>query len=331
MGFEGSRWPQKAAFALFLSHDVDQIHDRELLRVLADLNHIRRCLFNGENGDVSLAARRIARSLLRPKPASRDFETILNIEARYGYRSTWFLLHDKYWARQGSRYSFRCPEIRHIARMILEAGGELAVHGGYYRFNSAELYRESMDAVEKHFGVKPCGIRNHLLRFSEPHTWKAQEEAGFAYDATWGKPNHLGPLGERHLPFFPSDSIRPEDGRRSDGTLNAHPPTLNILELPITVMDVTLFRYHSLEGKAALEAAWQAIQPTVAARGLVSLLWHNNYFNEPEYWDWQMVYEELLTRLASLNPWCATGAEISRWWRAQHNPGCGNRPASIAR
>ena len=67
---------------------------------------------------------------------------------------------------------------------------------------------------------------------------------------------------------------------------------------------------------AALEAAWQAIQPTIAAGGLVSLLWHNNYFNEPEYWDWQMVYEELLARLAALNPWCATGAEINQWWRS---------------
>ena len=107
--FGSSQWPHGASFALFLSHDVDQIHDRELFRVLADVNHVRRRLLNGENGDVALAVRRIARSLLRPKPAALDVQTILNIEARHGFRSTWFLLHDKYWARQGSRYSFNRP------------------------------------------------------------------------------------------------------------------------------------------------------------------------------------------------------------------------------
>ncbi len=320
--FGSRQWPHGASFALFLSHDVDQIHDLELFRVLADVNHVRRLLSQGENGNVALAIRRIARSLLRPKPAEQDFKTIIEIESRHGFRSTWFLLHDKYWARQGSRYSFACPEIQRIARMILDAGGELGVHGGYYRLNNAALYRESMDAIEKYFGVRPCGIRNHLLRFSEPETWRAQEAAGFAYDATYGKPDHLGALGGRHFPFFPTDSAVSELPRRLEGSPDSQPTTLNILELPITVMDVTVFRYHKQEGKGALETAWQAIEPTIQAGGLVSLLWHNNYFNEPEYWDWQMVYEELLARLAALQPWCTTGAEINNWWRAQRIGDC---------
>lgn len=328
-----SQWPHGSLFALFISHDVDQIHDRELFRVLADVNHVRRRLLNGENGNVELAARRIVRSLLCPKPATFDVETILSVESRHGFRSTWFLLHDKYWARHGSRYSFKCSAIKEIARRILEAGGELGVHGGYYRFNNVALYRESMDAVERYFGVRPCGIRNHLLRFSEPETWQAQKAAGFAYDATWGKADHLGALGGHHFPFFPMVPTLSEQCHGLNGHLNSQlgqpssvlrpsssapqPSTLDILELPITVMDATVFRYHRLAGKAALEAAWQAIQPTIKAGGLVSLLWHNNYFNEPEYCDWQMVYEELLARLASLKPWCATGAEINQWWRAR--------------
>ena len=81
-------------------------------------------------------------------------------------------------------------------------------------------------------------------------------------------------------------------------------------------MDVTLFRNLGLAGEAALEAAWRAIEPVAQAGGLVTLLWHNNYFNEPEYRDWQWTYEQLLERLAALKPWCAPGAEIERWWRA---------------
>ncbi len=298
-----ARWPEDRPFALFLSHDVDQIHDRELFRVLADVNHIRRRLVNGESGDTQLACRRVARSLFNPKPALKEFETLTALEGNHGFRSTYFLLHDDYWARQGARYSFKCEAIRTIASMIQNAGGELGVHGGYYRFNNPALYRESLEAVESHFGVRPCGIRNHLLRFSYPETWRAQAEAGFAYDATYGLPGELGPRGGWPFPFQTCDA--------STGRL------LDLYELPITVMDATLFRHLQLTGEAALEKAWETVQDVMRVGGLVSLLWHNNYFNEPEYWDWQMVYEELLRRLAPLQPWCATGAEINAWARGR--------------
>lgn len=298
-----SSWPAGRAFGLFLSHDIDQIHDRELFRVLADLNHVRRIWTQGEKGDAALALRRVARALFAPKPAEKNFETILAIEARYGFLSTFFVLHDPYWSRHGPRYRLTCSEIRRIAQIIGAAGCEIGVHGGVLRFNQARGYRESREALRKALGVEAVGIRNHLLRFSGAETWAAQEAAGFRYDATFGYSDRLGPREGRMAPFFPNQS-KIGDNR-------------GILELPLTVMDVTLFRNLGLEGEAALAAAWSAIEPVVQGGGLVSLLWHNNYFNEPEYHDWQWVYEQLLDRLAALNPWCGTGAEIDRWWRSK--------------
>jgi peptidoglycan/xylan/chitin deacetylase (PgdA/CDA1 family) len=290
------QWPEGRPFALFLSHDVDQIHDRELFRVLADLNHVRRIWTQGEKGNAALALRRVARALIAPKPAEKDFGTILEIEARHGFRSTFFVLHDPYWSRHGPRYRLSCPEIRRIADLVRGAGGEIGLHGGYLRFNQADGYRESRAALRDALGVDAVGIRNHFLRFSGADTWAAQEAAGFRYDTTFGFADRLGPRDDRLAPFVP-------EGR-------------TILELPLTVMDVTLFRNLGMAGEAALEAAWRAIEPVAQAGGLVTLLWHNNYFNEPEYRDWQWTYEQLLERLAALNPWCATGAEIERHWRA---------------
>lgn len=295
------RWPGGAPFALFLSHDIDQIYDRELFRVLADVNHIRRILTQGETGNAPSAARRLLRALFRPKRTLVDFETILQIERRHGFRSTFFLLHDRYWARQGARFSFEDREIQEIGRMALHAGCELGVHGGYYRFNRPDLYRESKEAVATVFGHEPVGVRNHLLRFSYPETWRAQAEAGFEYDATYGFRSVPGARAGLALPFFPFDE-------------SAEKP-LPLLELPLAVMDTSIFRYLRLEGEAALDFAWQLVARLANHGALVSLLWHNNFFNEPEYWDWQMVYEKLLERLAVLKPWCATGAEINRWWR----------------
>jgi peptidoglycan/xylan/chitin deacetylase (PgdA/CDA1 family) len=307
MNSSPSSWPDGHSFGLFLSHDIDQIHDRELFRVLADLNHIRRMVVQGEKGSVSLALRRVVRALIAPKPAKQDFQTILEIEARYGFRSTFFILHDPYWSRNGPRYRLECRELRQIVGLIRMAGGEIGLHGGFSRFNRSDLYRDSREALRRACGVEPVGIRNHLLRFSYPETWLAQEAAGFRYDATFGMADRPGPIDGRTGPFFPVD---PATGR-----------ALDIVALPLTVMDVTLFRNLGLEGAAALEAAWNAIDPVIHAGGLVTLLWHNNYFNEPEYRDWQWTYEQLLERLAALNPWCATGAEVAAWWRSEGEGG----------
>ncbi len=299
-------WPHNAPFALFLSHDIDQIHDRELFRILADLNHVRRMWTQGEKGNTALALRRVGRALFSPKPPERDFETILEIEARYGFRSTFFVLHDPYWSRQGPRYTLQSAALHRIIRMIQAAGCEVGLHGGYYRFNQPALYRESRLALQEALGVDAVGIRNHLLRFSYPETWLAQEAAGFKYDATFGHPDQLGPRGGRMFPFLSSTM------NHEPSTINHEPSTL--LVLPLTVMDVTLFRSLGLTGQQALDAAWGAITPVIQAGGLVSLLWHNNYFNEPEYRDWQWVYEQLLSRLAALKPWCGTGKEIVSCW-----------------
>ncbi|MHC1765388.1 MAG: polysaccharide deacetylase family protein [Verrucomicrobiia bacterium] len=262
----------------------------------------------GENGSVALGCRRILRSLLKPKRTLQDFETILALEGQHGFRSTFFILHDRYFARQGARFSIRGKDIREIGRMAVNAGCELGVHGGYYRFNNVALYRESKECLQEVFGVNPVGIRNHLLRFSYPETWLAQEQAGFEYDTTYGYRSVPGPRSGLAFPFFPYHISEQRE--------------MNLLELPLTVMDTTIFRYLRLKGEAAFEFTWKLVERLARHGALITLLWHNNFFNEPEYWDWQMVYQRLLERLAALKPWCATGAEINHWWRARRAVQC---------
>lgn len=298
-----ARWPGGRQFALLLSHDIDQIHDRELWRVLADVNHIRRVWQQGEHGSVGLAFRRLTRALFSPKPAALDYDTILEIEKRHGFRSTFFVLHDRYWARQGARFSIEDPEIQTIARRAKEAGCEVTVHGGYYRFNDAERYRQSREEVGRVFSVQPEGIRNHLLRYSYPDTWRAHAAAGFSYDATYGYNCRPGPRSGLALPFYAYDRTREEQ--------------LDLVVLPLTVMDTNIYRFLRLQGEQALEAAWAVVKRLADRGALVTLLWHGNFFNEPEYWDWQYVYERLLERLEQMHPWCATAAEINDWWRAR--------------
>ena len=288
-----TNWPKNEKFALFLSHDVDQIYDRELFHFLATLNHIKRMMLSGERGSCKNALSRLLRIVFNPKPVDKDFRTILNIESKYGFKSTFFLLHDPYWCRHGARYSISSPQLKSIVDLIKETECEIGLHGGYYRFNDAEKYRESRELLEETFDIEVSGIRNHLLRFSGNETWDAQQKAGFKYDATFGYSERPGARDDKFFPFKPDN--------------------MDLTVLPLTVMDATLFRNMNLNLDQALETAWKAIEPVIEKGGLVSLLWHNNFFNEPEYAEWQACYELLLERLAEFNPWNATGGDIARW------------------
>jgi hypothetical protein len=297
------RWPGGRPFALFLSHDVGQVRGRDFYRMSSDMKHNRRRILPGGPSGSRPVCHRAARGRLRAQPDTKGVETLLAIEGRHGFRSTFFLVHDENWVRQGAWGSLQSPEIQTLVHMVLDARCELGVHGGFHRFNNAALYRESLDAVESAFGVRPCGIRNHLLRFSYPETWRSQAEAGFGYDATYGLQSELGPRGGWPFPFQTCDASTAE--------------LLDLYELPVTVMDATLFGHLRLAGVAALEKAWEVVWGVIGIGGLVSLLWHKNHFNQLGHADGRRVYEELLNRLAPLKPWCATGAEINSWWRAK--------------
>lgn len=288
--------------ALFLSHDVDQIHDRGVYRTLGDVNHLRRVLAGNEAGDAGECARRIARSLFNPKDLRRQFESILRIEEAHGWRSTFFFLEGARWSPYGARYSLEDQRVRDLGSTLLGAGCEIGVHGGWYDLDDAEGYRRSADRGENAFGVRPTGIRNHFLRFTGVATWKAQREAGFEYDSTWGWTDRIGHRDGRMHPFEPVD---PESEK-----------SLGLVVLPLSVMDTALFRGGRLAGAAAVEAVVSVALETARAGGLLTLLWHNNYFDEPEYSGWQETYREVLRRLAELRPWCATGSEIVSWWRS---------------
>lgn len=300
-------WPGGAPFALFLSHDVDQVHDRGFYRALGDLNHLRRVSVGNEPGDARACARRIGRSLFAPKPLQRPFETLRRIEEHHGWRSTFFFLEGSRWSRYGSRYSLEDSRVRALGRMLLDGGCEIGVHGGWYDLDSPTGYRRSAERVKEAFGIRPVGIRNHYLRLSGEATWSAQVDAGYEYDSTFGWADRPGHRDGKTHPFMPFIDSTPDRNR--------------FVVLPLVVMDTSLFRYLKLDCRQAVAEVTRLADLSERAGGLLSLLWHNNFFDEPEYAEWEEAYRIVLERLASRRPYCGTGAEIAAWWRASGRDG----------
>lgn len=303
-------WPHGRPMAAVLTHDVDLIYDRELFRVLANLNRLRRLWFGQERGQKGACLHRLARSLLHPKNPGKDIRRLRALERRYGFPSTFFLLEDRYWARHGARYRWEDPVVRRIAAELAEEGCELGIHGSYYDFSDSNFLRRQRERFESIFGVTAAGIRNHYLRFNGVCTWEAQENAGFAYDSTYGFNKIAGTRGGLALPFFPHDPAN-----------NLH---IDVLELPLTIMDTTVFGWMGLDAQKAAEMVQSHIEDLVRSGGMGVFVWHNNYFDEPEYYEYEEVYGVLLSALYEAKAWVTTGEGLQSWWRT-------NAPISIIR
>lgn len=294
------RWPDDRPCAAVLTHDIDVLHDRELFRILADCNHLRRMILRGERGHVGHCARRVVRNCFRPRRLGRDIAHLRDLERAHGFRSSFYFLIDRSrFNRNGGRYQIEEPAITQLIRGLVDEGCEVGVHGSYFEFDNVHYLGTARRRLEEVCGTRVVGIRNHQLQFSGLKTWRAQVEAGFEYDATWGLNESLGPLGGIPLPFAPAGGKSP----------------LPILELPLTIMDTTLFRWMALDERGASEVVTEHVDWLARTGSLGVFLWHNNFFLEEEYADWEGVYRVLLAALDRAGAWVATGAEVAAWWR----------------
>ena len=299
-------WPDRHQFALFLSHDVDQVYDRELFSILGTLNQLRRMWLRIDPRRCKECIKRLARSVFRPKDPLVQFKRILSIERYFSFRSTFYFLEDRTFNRYGGRYRYNDSTVKSIVRMVLDSGCEIGVHGSYYALDKPDVYRKQLESFENAFGIKPIGIRNHYLRHTGIKSWAAQSQAGFKYDGSFGFRDQVGIRKGRLFPFFPSEL-----------TENNTSIDRDFVAIPLTVMDSSLFRAMSLTPTKALNKCKELVTEIERDGGVLSLLWHNNYFDEPEFADWERVYEEILAFLKSRDVWNATGAEIASWWRTQ--------------
>jgi len=292
-----AKWPKALPFAVALSHDVDQIYDREFYRWMGDVNHLRRHFTQGERCQVRPCIKRILRPIFKPQDPFLQFKRIREIEGQYGWASTFFLLEDDYWRRMGGRFRWDDKRFPLMAQYLLEEHCELGIHGSAYSHACPEWWQAKCSRFERLYGKMPSGARNHYLKLAIPETWRAQAKAGMLYDATFGLPNHLGALGGFSFPFrVPLEKEQ------------------SLIELPLTVMDQTLFRYLKLDEETAFQRSCAEIENVIQINGLAVLLWHNNFFCEEEYQEWERVYAALLRWLAPQAPWVATCEAIAKWW-----------------
>lgn len=297
-------WPSGRPMAGCLTHDVDVVRRGKLPRGIA-IRDIGGALSSVARGRWRAAATRVA-TIARTAASDQDpywsFDRISALEARHDYRSTYYFMAGHHHPEDGS-YDLDKPPLAPLLRALAESGCEIGLHGSYASYTDSVLLQTQKADLEQRMGRAVTGHRNHFLRFRVPDSWRAQEAAGFSYDATLGYNDREGFRGGHAFPFHPYD-------------LGAD-RSLDLMEIPLAIMDVGLLKYRRLREEKAHESVVSVLEQTRSVNGLATLLWHNHTCYDPEYPGAGRLYERALDWLAARDAHVATAEEIDGWWRAR--------------
>ena len=216
---------------------------------------------------------------LRGSDPNWSFARMHELEALRGARSTHFVMAGRTHPADGPGYDRARAA---IVSQVLGQGDELALHPSYEASRRPELLDAQRSRLEALAGAPVRGVRFHYLRHDPHHTLPLLAARGFAYDSSQGYADRPGLRAGFSHPYRPYD-------------LAADRP-LDLLELPLAVMDATLAeeRYLNLDAGAGFERAAALLERVAEARGTVAVLWHNDRFDRPSARGWDAAYERLL-------------------------------------
>lgn len=282
-------------FAVCLTHDVDRLRK---FRLMPPLLTLKRVLFERRESKKAWRVftdylKAIGRSMEDPYLIA--FDRLLSLERAYGCASTFYFM------AEGEDYSVSSSDTKALMNRLLDERNEIGLHGGFDSYNDSTRLNDEKRLVEQALGAEVIGIRQHFLRWKTPETWRIQEKAGLKYDTTLSFADHVGfRCGICH-PYQPFDVL---EGR-----------ILDIWEVPLVVMDGSLFGYQDL----CLEEGWQVIKTLIDTveqhRGVFVTLWHNSSFYELEHPGRLDLYRGMLGYVASKDALRSTVLETLGTWQ----------------
>lgn len=271
-----ARWPNAAEYAACLTHDVDNV-SRPITHILE-----RRQRFSWP--DLLLA-------LLHLRSLYDNTEYVVSLERGSGVRSSFYFLTNEY----------DLSKLRKRVARLASEGWDMGLHGDFGTHDSLDRLAAAKKRFSEATSIVPAGVREHYLRFDFERTWDIMEAAGFDYDTTVGTTDSLGFRVGLCTPFHP-----PDRGWRP----------LRLLELPLVLMDTTLWGYLKRSEDDGMRDALALRDAVKEVNGLFTLLWHQ----ESVRMKGGRLYGTLLRSLLLDGCFVSSGAGISKWWRAREAP-----------
>lgn len=319
-------WPDDADFAVCLTHDMDHVSKHSPKQSFRDgmLRARRRWASEEESGKGYLdetgkvsAMKSVAGAVIgavssglkRGEDPYHRCEDWLEIEERYDAKSTFFVLPEEIGRSHisdpeychGDEVVFdgeRCT-VAEMVREIDERGWEIGLHPTWYAYDDQDLLRRQKEEIEKITQGDVESVRQHYLHYDPRRTPCAHHQAGFSYDSTVGFNRNVG---FRRGCSYPWRTYDLEDEE-----------SLDVLEIPMIVQDVALFRDGGLdlEEEQAIEYTMFLAEKVSETGGVLTLSWHASAIADDGR---RNVYENILEGLSERGAWFGSVKDIGKWW-----------------
>lgn len=259
-----------------ISHDIDRI-DKTYQYVTKPLRALKK-------GNLGLFFCYLWSTLTIRHPYW-GFDRMMEIERKYGVKSTCFFLNEsmkfkltqpKTWKLALGRYNIYDKRIIRIIKELEDDGWEIGVHGSYHSNNKYELLKHEKDVLESIVGHEVIGVRQHYLNFAD-NTFEIHVKAGFKYDSTWGLTRGIGFKEGKVKPFFPIEGS-------------------DYCEIPMTIMDSPF---------AETPDKWEEFEKIVDEIDMndayLVINYHNNNFSNSDFLGYDTDYIRMIEILKCRN------------------------------
>lgn len=283
-----------------LSHDIDRIAKYDYYGTaykILELFGLKPSI-SGRLQNLKLIPKYIFSFLFLPRKFDPywNFVKLREVETTLGIRSTWYFL-EKQDKHDNSRYTFTEKKIQKLMEFLVSEKCEIGLHGTVRSAFDLNAMSSTLNNLKENTTYPITGNRQHKLIFKNPNTFKVQQEAGLRYDHTLTFAEHEGFRNSYCFPYRPYDFEKDE--------------MMNIWEIPLIVMDGTLFYYRKLSFKEIEQQIDLLVTEVKKFGGIFSLLWHNSHFNEDEFPGIGMFYKKILQQITNTGIIPMTAAETS--------------------
>jgi peptidoglycan/xylan/chitin deacetylase (PgdA/CDA1 family) len=279
-------YPEGKKFAVCLSHDIDVVYLSKLSIILGAAKSL---LIQHQ---IKSAFKMLFYNINKKWNPWWNFKDIMALEEKYDAKSSFYFLT----LNKGDLdFNFEIDDLEYEIGNIVDKGWEVGLHGGHEAYNNLDEIKEKKKRLEKVLGKKVVGYRNHFLKFKVPDTWELLSKAGFKYDTTFGYADCVGFRNGMCHPFKPFNLDTNKE--------------IDILEIPLTIMDCTLFDYMRLDFDKAWDVTKMRIDTVEKYNGVITILWHNTDM----VGEMLKFYEKILKYCYEKKAWMTSGEEIWKW------------------
>ena len=296
-------YPDNKKFAICLTHDVDYLYHNQYLKTLPrhmidgtksllSLNYkaFKNTLSSVLNNEIHTSKRNV---VVR-RNSDWSVSKTLDFEKKYNAKSTFYFLS----LSEGEQgFNYNLSDIKDVLQEMEFSNCEIGLHGGHLAYNNLNKLKDEKQKLESILNKKITGYRNHYLRFETPKTWEILEQLNFKYDTTFGYADCVGFRNGMCHPFQPYS--------------NNNNTFLNIIELPLIIMDNTMSKYMNLDVKQQFEICKNLIDTVENHNGVLTFLWHNTEMTDAQ----GEFYNAFLKYVFGKNAWITSAIEIVDWWQ----------------